>query len=752
MERRSAVTARRRCLSSHRNICALIALAVLLCLTARPCANAQDLRLQPTETTSTSTAAGSGQPEESAPHRADNTAAPNSTGELPIPPQSDVSESPATRYGSAAVSSSSSSGTAKTPPQSVDLREALERRGTLNLHDVELRAALFMISDQWGINVVCGEVKGTVNGVFRNAPLREILDSILLSNGYNYRAVGESLVVSSVAELGQINPFFQSATIHVQSADIDEVVSGARLLTTPQGQILAIKSARSIIVLDFPDRVAMIRDFVRSIDGATSMSAGGAARAGQPLEVGYFRTQYIPAKAAEDALQAVLSKDGRVAVLEKEDRLLVSDYAENLDIIQTVLQRIDRPRPQVRITALIYDISLEDLEQLGIRWNQFGYLSGDNSGAAVGFGTQPVQTDVSDGGIAATLTDGANLAFGALSQHFDIRGVAMALQGAKDTRLLADPSVAVLENEEAIFKSVQEIPIQQLTQTGQGGQIGTTAFREAGIKLTVTPKIAADGMIRMHVSPEFSRQNGTDLQGQPIIDTRFAETVLTAANRQTIVIAGLRQREDIGEFSGIPYLKDIHGVGKLFRARDTRVRESELVVFLCAEIIGPADPLNHREALVVDTIGCRLNQIPTAEGCPLPPCSMSCDGGFAGPVRLPQPEIVGDPALPGNVAPAMPTEMAAAAPTSKSAVSGGNHTANRPTTLQNEARPPLWQAPPLDQAQIPTAPPTPSTPLFAAPRPLVGPPQPDMNARPGPLPYQDSARISGRPLQRTLRR
>ena len=190
--------------------------------------------------------------------------------------------------------SSSPAAAAPTPqPNLADadgkLQMALQRRGSLNLHDVELRAALFMISEQWGINIVCGKVEGTVNGIFRNAPLREILDSILLSNGYNYRAVGESLVVSTVAELGQINPFFQSATIPVRSADIDEVVQGAKLLSTPQGQVQPIKSAHSIVVLDFPDRVKMIREFVASIDRASN----GGVRAGEPFEVGYFRTQHI---------------------------------------------------------------------------------------------------------------------------------------------------------------------------------------------------------------------------------------------------------------------------------------------------------------------------------------------------------------------------------------------------------------------------------------------------------------------------
>ena len=155
------------------------------------------------------------------------------------------------------------------------------------------------------------------------------------------------------------------------TADIDEVVRRrASCSTRRKGQVRALKSAHSIVVLDFPDRVKMIREFVATLDNAGSgRFASAESRNGMPLEVGYFRTQHISAKTAEQALQAVLSKDGRVGVMEKEDRLLVTDYAENLAMVEKVLERIDHPRPQVRITALIYDISLQDIEQLGINWN-----------------------------------------------------------------------------------------------------------------------------------------------------------------------------------------------------------------------------------------------------------------------------------------------------------------------------------------------------------------------------------------------
>jgi general secretion pathway protein D len=537
-----------------------------------------------------------------------------------------------------------------------DLATALSRRGDLTLRNSTLDGALFTIGELWGINIVVGEVKGAVNGVFKDAPLREILDSILLSNGYSYRAVGESLVVSPLEELGQINPFFESATIPVHTADVDEVVEGARLLSTPQGQVRAIKSARSIFVLDFPDRVQMIRQFAASIDGASR--GGPASRTGsaQPLEVGYFHTQYIEAKAAGDALQAVLSKDGRVGVMEKEDRLVVSDFAENLKMVEQVLKRIDRPRPQVRICALIYDLSLQDVENLGFKWDALAQApSPEPENPDANSLLRVDSVFLSRGGTGKPFT------FMSLSPKCDITAVIEALQSAKDGRLLADPHVAVLDNEEAEFRSVQEIPYQQLTQTGTGPPIGTTAFKNAGISLRVRPKIAVDGTIRMDVTPEYSRLTGyTPGDNQPIIDSRIASTTLTVANRQIVVIGGLRERRDVGDFQAIPYLKDIRWAGKLFRSRNTDVRESELVVFIMPEIIDYSDTPNGRQQQIVDTIDYRLNKIPQAEGRP-----PACDGpgGCASPViqqGMPNEDVgpIPDPMGPASSVSANPQTQA----------------------------------------------------------------------------------------------
>lgn len=506
--------------------------------------------------------------------------------------------------------------------------DSLGRRGDLTLRDATLESALFTVSELWGVNIVAGKVEGSVNGVFKDAPLRDILDTILLSNGYAYRPVGGSLVVSRLEELGQINPFFVTETIPVGVAEVGEVVEAARLMSTPQGQVRALPSAGAILVVDFPDRVAMIRDLARQLDTATQgLGLPGVGPGPRPLEVAYFRTHFISATTAATALDAVLSEAGQAAPIDKDDRLLIVDYAENIRMAEAVLARLDRPRPQVNIKALIYDISLSDMERIGVNWNSISNGSIDATGVATQQNTGLRALTQTAAPLGASDSGGA-FTFYALEGNFNLNAVVVALQQAEDSRLLADPNVTVMDNEPAKIESISEIPFQQLTQTTGGGNIGTTAFKEVGIKLDVTPKIARDATIDMAVVPEFSRLAGfTPGDNQPIVETRRATTRVRVADRQTIMIAGLRQRTDVGDFNGIPLLKDVRFLGHLFRSRDTRIEESELVVFITPEIIGYADGLDERDRLSADTIHCRLDRIPAAEGCPSCDGTSPCDGG-----------------------------------------------------------------------------------------------------------------------------
>ena len=114
-----------------------------------------------------------------------------------------------------------------------------------------------------------------MSGSWKQAPLREILDAILLANGYSYRSVGNSLVVQASSEVGSANPLFQSVTIPIRHGDINEIVNGAQLLVSAKGKVQALTSARSILVVDYPDRVESVAQFVRQMDDEAARLHGG---------------------------------------------------------------------------------------------------------------------------------------------------------------------------------------------------------------------------------------------------------------------------------------------------------------------------------------------------------------------------------------------------------------------------------------------------------------------------------------------
>ncbi|MEM8944041.1 MAG: hypothetical protein AAGD11_02580 [Planctomycetota bacterium] len=538
----------------------------------------------------------------------------------------------------------------------IPLAQALETRGDLSLQNATIEKALFTIGASWRVNIVVGkDVQGTVSCIYKQTPLREVLDAILLANGYSYRAVGESLVVQRAQDVGSANPLYESAAISITHGNLQEIIEGARLLLSKDGQIRALESAKSMLVVDYVDRVASIRDFVTRMDTAAAVTTGGIPQETyQRLQVSYFHTQFITVESAREPISAVLSPAGRVAAMRAENRLVIVDYPSNIAMARKVLERIDRPVPQVRITALIYDISLQDVEQLGLNWN------GTAQGRNLDGNGDPQQALTFDSVTLAPFAAGSaggTATIRSLTRNIDINTVALLLQNANDARLLANPNVTVMDNETADMSSVQQIPFQQITQSELGGQLGTTAFKDVGITLRVTPTVSADGTVRLSVQQEFSRVAGfTENDSQPIVDTRIANTTVRVANRKTLVIGGLRQRSDTGDFNGIPYLKDMKFFGPLFRSRNTTVRESELIVFLMPEIVSYQQPPSHREYLANQTVNCRLDRVPMAEGCggPANGCN-DCSAPIEGEIIYQPPAEV--PA--GTTLPEVPTSNSA---------------------------------------------------------------------------------------------
>ncbi len=287
-------------------------------------------------------------------------------------------------------------------------------------------------------------------------------------------------------------------------------------------------------------------------------------------EIFFFNNAEV--QRCSDAFKGLLSSTGKLNIDERLNALVVTDFPENIEAFRQAAAELDAKAPQVMIQALIVDVRLTDDLRLGVDWDA---IFSDGKVGLIGF------QNLSE---AAGVGRGGSITFTYVSRHWDVTAMMDFLQHQEGVDILADPKILVLDGERASIEIIEEIPYQELTQTAEGGQIGTTSFKEVGVKLRVTPRITDDGFITMHIEPEQSAATAVSIGGVPVIETRKADTTLRVKNNQTIVIGGLRRRGTTQTEDKIPILGDIPLLGFLFRHRLTTETERELTVFITPSI------------------------------------------------------------------------------------------------------------------------------------------------------------------------
>ncbi len=214
----------------------------------------------------------------------------------------------------------------------------------------------------------------------------------------------------------------------------------------------------------------------------------------------------------------------------------------------------------------------------------------------------------------------ANFTVSTINDLVNVDTLLQALNSSSEAKLLADPSITVADRYEAEIRIVQKIPIVAADPVENTGVVySQVEFEEAGVILHVQPRISRDGTIELKVNPEYSVVVGK-VDNNPVIDSRTATTTVRVADGQMFVLGGLRQKSIVETVRGVPCLKDIKFIGKLFQSHDTEIRESELIVFLTPEVITPYSPGTLRQQHAACLGREQLDAIPHAETVPATPC------------------------------------------------------------------------------------------------------------------------------------
>jgi type IV pilus assembly protein PilQ len=325
----------------------------------------------------------------------------------------------------------------------------------------------------------------------------------------------------------------------------------------------------------------------------------------EPVFTQVIPVDYADAKQLRQNLIPLLTKDkngklrGNVSVNTHTNSLIVQSNKSDLKRIIEVVQELDKPTPQILIEADIVETTRDVARDLGVQWggrydtktNSSGTqrlyftpgVAGSDGGPMFGRGNSgngfginfPADTG---GGSGASL----GLMFGTMGGNI-LEMQLSALEAEGKINIISRPSITTLDNQTAVTTSGTEIPY--MTRDEDSTDVD---FKEAVLKLEITPHVIGSNYLKMKIlvtKNEVDFSTDTRVLGNPVIKKRETYTTLIVQDAETIVISGLSKSVKSESETGVPGLKNIPGIGWLFRNDGKGNNKEEVLIFITPHVL-----------------------------------------------------------------------------------------------------------------------------------------------------------------------
>lgn len=444
---------------------------------------------------------------------------------------------------------------------------------SLNFQDIEVRSVLQLIADFTELNLVASDtVSGRITLRLDNVPWDQALDLVLKTKGLDKRQVGNVLMVAPAAEIAERER--------------------QELETKKQLEELAPLRTEYIRVR-YANAKELFELFKGKRDNERGGSSGGYGSGGSGA-------------GDRNSTGSLLSERGRAIVDDRTNSIILTDTEEKIAEFKRVIAEIDIPIRQVLIEARIVIARNDFREEIGIRWGSDGVRYGDNKklewtgsleGLASGDGSGPEANFIDSDGDGVTddersypdtmMVDlGVSNPAGAfttalITDSFYLAMELSALESSGYAEVVSQPKVITGDKQKATILSGTEIPYQEASASGAT----TTQFKEAVLKLDVTPQITPDNRIIMELSINKDSVGEITDTGIPTVDTTQLNTKVLAQDGETVVLGGIFETEQVNGQTKVPFLGDIPYIGRAFR-KDLKVEnKTELLIFITPRIM-----------------------------------------------------------------------------------------------------------------------------------------------------------------------
>jgi len=423
---------------------------------------------------------------------------------------------------------------------------------SLNLNVVPLRVFFEMMQDLTGINFMVGdEVKGNISLKLNNVSWIESLDLVMSSKN----------LISEVNEAGNVITINTQTFAATQSESLRKALSSK--VSVLQAYSTLEAKVTSIIKLYYtkPDVLAkQLQDIISTLN-----SAGGEEGGGQAASA---RASFV--------------------VDSRSNSIIVQATQSDMKWIKEAIENLDKPTRQVLVEVFIVE-GFDNFEvALGSRLAGFDSsknfssttLSGTNGGGATTAGG--ITTASTVGNVANNPIDNPLGAITAVisGSTSTLRLELMAMQTEGLTKIVSNPKLFIVDNEEATIVDGEEVPYSTVAQAGA---TPTTEFKNASLQLTVKPSIVEDGNVYMDV--QVNKDSAQDDTNPPRITTKELKTKLLIRDGGIALIGGINIINDSTIDDGVPLLKDLPGIGHFFKSKEDSKERKQLYIFLAPKVL-----------------------------------------------------------------------------------------------------------------------------------------------------------------------
>ena len=421
---------------------------------------------------------------------------------------------------------------------------------SLNFQDIEVRAILQILADFTGLNIVVSDsVTGNLTLRLQNVPWDQALDIIMRTKGLASRQSGNVIFI----------------------APTEEIAARERL------ELESLKTVEELIPL---------RTEIIQVNYAKAAELAGLL------------------KTKGEQGQSVLSPRGDVAVDERTNSLIVKDVPDKLVEVRELVTQLDVPTRQVMIDSRVVIASDDFSRDLGVRFGVTGVREtgqGVNAVSGSVLGTDQIIGSAVDNLIGTGQpfpvavpplperigvnfpVAGPSLALAILGSNYlvDLELSAQQVEGRAE--VVSNPRIVTADLQKATILQGRQIPYSTVSDSGTNVE-----FKDAFLKLEVTPQITPDDRIRMDLKVSKDEQGATVATAsgpQVSIDKREIETQVMVNNGETVVLGGVFEQTKRDDATKVPLLGDIPLLGYLFRTTSRGATKRELLIFVTPQIL-----------------------------------------------------------------------------------------------------------------------------------------------------------------------